>query len=127
MLPDGDVVGDLNEVIDFGSSANDGRPQGTAIDRHIGADFDVVANDYVADLRHLAMRAGIRNVAEAIRTNDAAGMDAHAMTEFGAGIEGDVGKEVDVVADLAAGTDVICALQDGAGADPHLLAENTVR
>ena len=72
VFPDNDVVPDLHQVVYFGSLADDSRPERAAINGHVRADFDVVAKDDLADLRHLAVNAPIENVAEAIRADDAA-------------------------------------------------------
>ena len=109
--PSVDVVRDLDEVIDLRALADNGRPERAAINRHVGAEFHIVANDHVADLRHLAMDAVIEHVAEAVRADDGAGVDAHAIADLGVGIERDVGEEVDVLAEQAIGADVVAALQ----------------
>ena len=127
MLAHGHVVRDLDEVIDLGAFADDGRPERAAVNRHIRAQLHVVADDHIADLGHLAMDAVIEHVAEAIRADDGAGVDAHAVADLGAGIERDVGEEVDVLAEQAVGADVVEALQHRARADPHLLAQDAIR
>ena len=84
MLADGHVVGDLHQVIDLGAPADDRRAQRAAIDGHVGADLHVVADDHVADLRHFAVHAAVLHVAEAIRADHRAGVDAHAVADLGA-------------------------------------------
>ena len=76
MLADGDIVRDLDEVIDLRAFADNGRPERAAVNRDIRAQFHVIADDHIADLWHLAMDAVIEHVAEAIRANDRAGVDA---------------------------------------------------
>ena len=43
--PDAAVVGDLDEVIDLAAVTDHRIVQRAAVDRRIGADFDIVAND----------------------------------------------------------------------------------
>src|SRR5204863_391906 len=55
IVPDDDVVRDLHQVVDLRAFADHRRPERAAVDAHVGTDLDVVANDDIADLRHLAM------------------------------------------------------------------------
>src|SRR6266516_2671574 len=66
MLPYNHVMGDLNEVIDFGAFTDDRRTQGRTINRYIRADFHIVMNDHVANLRHFSVYALVQDIAEAI-------------------------------------------------------------
>src|ERR1043166_3281233 len=59
MLPHNYVMGDLHEVIDLGTFADDSRTEGAAIDGDIGADFNIIMNDHIANLRHLAVEPGL--------------------------------------------------------------------
>ena len=79
MFADLHVVPDLDQVINFRPFADDCRLECPAINRHVRADFDVVADDDVADLRHLTMRAAIEHVAEAVRANYRSGVNPHAL------------------------------------------------
>ena len=126
MLTEGDVVGDLDQVIHLGALADNGRAERATVHGHICPQLDVVADDDVADLGHLAMDAVIQNVAEAIRADDRAGMDADAVADFSAGIERDVGKEVDVLAQQAIRANAVKGLQHGSRADPHPLAQDAI-
>ena len=47
----------------------------------VGPDLDVVLDDDTADLRHLAMALGARDIAEAILPDRAAGMHDHAIAD----------------------------------------------
>ncbi len=129
MLTHGHVVRDLDEVIYLGAFADDGRPERAAINRHIRAQLHVVADDHAADLGHLAVDAVIEHVAEAIRADDRAGVDAHPVADLGVGIERDVGEEVDVLAEQAVGADRVEALQHRARAQsaPSRPGCNTAR
>src|SRR5881409_3765122 len=76
MLTQGNVVGDLDEVVDLCAPTDRGRPERAPIDGSVRADLDVVMNDDVPDLRDLAMGAGIEHVTESVRADDGAGMNA---------------------------------------------------
>src|SRR5262245_27201345 len=90
VFANGYVVADLNQVVDFGALADDRRAKCTAVHADVGTDFDVVADDYVPDLRDLTMDAGVLDVAEAIRANYRAGMNADALADFCARIKNNV-------------------------------------
>ena len=92
VFPNGDVVGDLHQVVDLGAFADDGRPQRAAVNGDVGADFHVVLDDDVADLRDFAMDAGVEDVAKTVGANDGASMDAHAPADLCLGVKDDVGK-----------------------------------
>src|ERR1035438_10327942 len=78
MVADRHVVSYLHQVINLGALADDRRPESAAINGHIRPDLHVVADDDIADLRNLAVRAVVEHVAEAVRAHDRTGMDAHA-------------------------------------------------
>ena len=90
ILPNGHVVRDLHEVVDFGAFADDRRPQRAAVNGDVGADFHVVVNDDVADLRHFAMDAGVENIAKTVGPDHRAGMDPHALADLCLIIQDDV-------------------------------------
>ncbi len=72
MFPECDVMGDLDEVIDLGAASDDGGAEGAAVDGDVGADFDVVVDDDLADLGDFAVLSVIEDVAEAIGADDGA-------------------------------------------------------
>jgi len=74
-------VGDLHEVIDLGALADDRRSQRAAVNGDVGAKFNIVVNDDLADLRDFPVNAGVQNVTKAVRANDGAGMDADALAD----------------------------------------------
>src|SRR5262245_53655522 len=99
MFTDDDVVRNLDEVIDFRAASDDGRTERAAIDGDIRADFDVVINDYISNLRHFLMRALIEDIAEAVRANDTAGMNEHAVSDLRSGVNDDIGEEANLFAE----------------------------
>src|SRR5215471_8183944 len=81
VLADLDVVADLHEVVDLRAAADDGPAQHGAVDRGVGADVHVVFDHDDADLRDLAMRGAVEDVAESVAADDGAGLDRHAAAE----------------------------------------------
>ena len=51
--PEHDVVGDLHQIINHRAGADHGVVTRAAVDRGVGADVDIVADDDAAELRHL--------------------------------------------------------------------------
>ena len=58
MAADHDVVGDLHQVVDLGALADHRVRQRAPVDRGVGADLHVVADDDAADLGHLHAALG---------------------------------------------------------------------
>src|SRR5690349_9765815 len=53
-------------------------------------------------------------------------MDPDAVAEFAACIYGDVGEEVDLIAEYGASADMVAALEHGASADANVLADDAI-
>ena len=66
MASNNNVVGDLNEVIDFGSLANNRIANPAPIDCRSSSNLNILFNYNNADLRHLEMRGCAHYVAEAV-------------------------------------------------------------
>src|SRR5438105_3217708 len=75
VLADLDVVGDLHEVVDLGAVADGGRLKSAAVDAGASTDFDVGANDDIAELRHLDVPALLEAIAESVGANDGVGVN----------------------------------------------------
>ena len=73
--------GDLHQVVDLGALADHRVADRAAVDRGVGADLDVVLDDDAADLRDLAVAARAQQIAEAVLTDAAAGMDDDAVAD----------------------------------------------
>src|SRR5215471_14461638 len=100
------VVADLDQVVDFGSLANDCRPQCPTVDSHIRPNFHIVADYNIADLWDLSMNAIVEHVTKSVRTDYCAGMNANATADLRPRIDGYVRKEIDVFAQPRVGADV---------------------
>ena len=116
----------MNKIIDFRALTDDGRSQRAAINGRVRADFHVVLDDHMADLRHFAMAAFIKNVTVAIRANDRASVNGDALPDLALGIDDDVRKQANVVTKLAIAADVIAAQQRGTRADFHARADDAI-
>src|SRR6185312_5034689 len=81
------------------------------------ADFDVVFDDHVADLRDLVMDALVRRVAEAVLADAGVGVDRHAIAEDAVLINDDVGIEHAVAANPDPRPDIHAGIDDRSLAD----------
>jgi len=63
-----------------------GRPERAAINAHVRAEFDVVANNHGLRSAALAVKAVVRHITEC-RANHRPGVDADAVAEFAARIK----------------------------------------
>ena len=108
-------------------AANDRRPKRAPVNRHVGPDFHVVVDDDQADLRHFAMDARVKHVAESIRADHRPGMNADALANLGQRIKNDPGKQIRLRADDAMFAKVVAALQNGARPDLNFFANVTKR
>src|SRR5690349_14813535 len=97
------VVCDLHQVIDFRAPSDNGGSQGTSIDRHVRANFNIVADDDITNLQNLQVDSGIGDVSKSVRTNNRSGMNSDAITDFGPRIDRHVWEQVDVFPQSAAG------------------------
>ena len=79
MLADANVVGHLNQVIDFYSACDRGDVERTSINRRVRTDFHVVADLNAPDLREFPVTALTEDVAESVAAYDCAGMDFDAV------------------------------------------------
>src|SRR5262245_13704794 len=112
MLSNDDVVTDLYQVVDLGSPANNSGAKRASIDGCVRANFDVIMNDDVANLRHLAVDAFVEDIAKTIRTDDRSGVDADALANVRARIKRDVWEQVRLFLQPAVVSNVVAALQN---------------
>ncbi len=115
------VVRDLNEVVELDAVADHGVVERAAVDRGVGADLDVVADDDAAGLRDLDPGAGaLAREAEAVGADDHARVQDAVLADHAVVIDADVGVEPGATPDAGAATDM------AVGADHHVLAEHHV-
>src|SRR5215203_6634367 len=110
MLADGDVMGDLDEVIDLRPRPDQRVAAAAAVDRRVRADLDIVADDHAPELRHLEVALRPHHVAEAILADAHAGVEDDAVAEHRVA-DGDLRGDGAVAADADTRPD------DAVGAD----------
>src|SRR5579872_2835370 len=110
------VVADMDEIIDLCAAANTGLCQGSAIDRGICADLNVIFDHQRALLRKLRVgaRASIAHVTEPIGAQDRACMNHDVIPDGCSWIENSTRKDAAFLAHLHAMT------HDGAGLDSRV-------
>ena len=106
-----DIVGDLAEIVNFGTAVDDGGAHGGTIDAGIGTDFDIVLDDYITYLVNLAIGTiALGGKSEAIGTDDDTCMKDAVVADVAftinlyAGIEDYVVTHDTVVTDIDLGT-----------------------
>jgi hypothetical protein len=99
MLSDSDIVGNLDQVIDFGPLFDQGMAEGSTVDRHIRTEFHIVLNDHVAELGDLMVSALMLNITEPVSSNDRTAMDDHTSTKATAFADHDIGIENAIISD----------------------------
>jgi len=114
---------DVDHVVELDAIANRRGAKCGSIDGRVGSDFDIVADESLADLWKLIVMAAVENEAKAVGSEDSAGVNDNARADFDVGIDGDVGMDhgvwpnVDMVADAGAGGDGSTFAYDGVRAD----------
>jgi hypothetical protein len=127
MFANAHVVSNLDEVVNFGAIANSRRAKRAAIHGDIRADLDVVTNDDISNLWDFAVDALVKHVAEAVRTNHGAGMNADAFADLSGGINGDVRKETGIFTNLRLRANGVATLQNGTSTDANSSLNDAMR
>src|SRR5690606_3508099 len=91
----------LNQIIDFCAFADNRVIQRTAINRGIGANFDIVLNDDAAKLGNLLQTGRTRNITETILSNPDTRMERNVITNESA-LDGNAWGNITIAPDLAA-------------------------
>ncbi len=112
------IMSERDERPELGSFADHGAARAAArIDGRSGADFAVVFDHRVADLRNLVMDALVRGEAIPVLADGAVGVKDHAVANNAVIINYGVGIEDTVPPDLGAGTDIDSRINHGPFAD----------
>src|SRR5712691_7076323 len=101
MLPNLAVVRHLDEIINLRSGPDARRSKCAAIDGRAGADFHVVVDFHMSQLRHFHMRPVLRAITKSVRADHAPGVDDDPRAENGASVKNDVWMQFRVRADPA--------------------------
>ena len=75
IFTDFNVMAQVDQVIDFSTSANLRRPQGRIVQAGAGSNFNIVTEDDVSDLRNAGMLPFFRGKAKAFAADDGMGSD----------------------------------------------------
>src|SRR5438093_13692094 len=89
----------MDHVIEFGSLADMGRAECSAIHARIRADFDAVADFNAADLWELLVAVIFEHEPEAVSADDASRVEDHAAADIDIVINADVGVQNGITAD----------------------------
>ena len=87
------VMGNLNQVIQLNAIADHGVIQGTAINRGIGPDFNVVSQHHLADLGNSVPDTPLVGKTEAVGTNHRATENVATLTNHGVVSQGYPGAQ----------------------------------
>src|SRR5712691_3293706 len=99
MASDAAVMPHMHHVIDFGALSDFSDADGGAIHAGVGADLDEVADLDAANLREFFVAAFLEDESEAIRADDAPGVQDGAFPDTHAVVEGDVRVQQAAIAD----------------------------
>ncbi len=127
MFADDDVVADLDEIIDLRAGAYAGATEAGSVERGVGADLDVVAEDHDADLRDFLVATVDEFVAEAIGADDRARLEADTLAEDALRRDDGARHEPGARTDLGVAADEHAGLEVNALADLGALFDDTQR
>ncbi len=121
MLPDLYIVGDLDQVINFGSFPDAGRSDGTAVNTAVAANFHIILQDYIAQLRNLLKTIFCRLETEAIGANYSVAVHDAVITNHTVVVDPDPAVQNTVFTDLHIFTDIHMGIHLRTIADFYLL------
>ena len=120
-LADSDVVRDLNLVVEFAPSANDGVLDRSAVDRGVRTDFAVITNSHASRLRNFNPDTAIAGKPKSIGSNDHSRVNNDAGSDHAFGINRDPWIEAAFLADHNIFT------HNAARTNPNILTESSPR
>src|SRR5581483_2772145 len=123
------VVADMYKIVDLRSAPDTSRFEGTAINRRIRANLDVIFNFEPADLRKLFVTAGrwVPNVAESVAADHGACMDDHTIADPSSRVHRDIRIDLAVLADLDLAADHAVCPEPCAITDLGVIANKSPR
>ena len=127
MLTNNDVMRNLHQVVDTHAIFNDRVVDCTPIDCRIRANFDIVADDHAAQLRHLDPAILRHCVAETVCSDHGAGVHDTACTERDVLNQRTVCKQVTVIAHPALSANNSTRTDDDTFADDGAFLDHGVR
>jgi hypothetical protein len=119
-----DIVGDLAEIVNFGTAVDDGGAHGGTIDAGVGTDFDIVLDNNITYLVDFAVGAiALGGKSKAIGTDDDTCMEDAVVADVAftinlyAGVEDYVVTHDTVVTDIDLGVDLDIVANDSVATD----------
>ncbi len=107
VLAHGDVVPNLNKVVNFAAFSDDGASKSCSVDGAVGSNIDVISDDDDTDLINRVVVAYllVEEEAKAICSDDGAGLDDYVLADDAALADGDALVELAVLANDAVTSD----------------------
>src|SRR5579859_1902647 len=106
MAPDNDVMGDMDQVVYLRPFPNNRRAQSATINSCIGPNFNIIADGYIAQLKHFSVAPFVQDVAETIRPDDSAGVYDHAPPDARLPVKNYIRKQAGVLSYVAIGAKI---------------------
>src|SRR5215469_3969367 len=104
-----------------------GRAEHRAIDGGFCADFDIVFENYAADLRNLHQATAVLDEAEAVRTDHGAVEDGHAISDRASLPDDNLAVASEVIADSHVRENCSVRMNYRIAADAHTGANHGIR
>jgi len=117
--PDGDVVGDLHEIVDLRAGPDSGLAQKGPVDTRVGPDFHVVLDDDPSELGHLHGPFRMGNEPKAVTAQDGPPMDEDPSPDPDPGVDDDARMEDAFGPHLRVSVKDTVAHQLGTRINPH--------
>ncbi len=127
ILADHTVMADMHQVIEFATVLDDRVVERSAVDRRVGTDFDVVANQHPTQLRNLDPVLTIRRKTETIGTDHCPSMNNASLTDLAIVINGHSWVEHRTVANSGPITNDTAGIDDDSLAQRYILADGDMR
>lgn len=116
----------MYQVINLGSTLDDGAAGGCPVDCRMRPDFHVVANNDVADLRHFMVLAANGDKTKTVAADGGVAMNNTAIADNALLPYGYTGVNDDVSTDLDALADIGVRIDDGVIADYRIIRDNDI-
>src|ERR1700733_7296872 len=105
MVPNGDVMADLNQIIQFGSLSNMGGSKNSPIHAGIGTQLNIVFNNNIPHLGYFSVALAFRGEAKSIRPDNHPGLKNHPVSQRTIFPHNDIGMKEAILADNRVFTD----------------------
>ena len=117
------VVGNLYQIVQFDTPADDGRVHNGAVYRGIGPDFDIVFQYDITQLGDLLVVIAFWSETETVRPDHASGMQNAVVADYAAVVDGRVRIDRTVIANGHMVADISVRINAAVLADLHVFAD----